>query len=526
MIQSNTETESAATDTRYGRLSIAGGDDVVSQFLVRFGEWGWDEVGFVASTLPEWARVLDVGAYLGTFGLGLSIRKHLGFLCLVEANPRILPLLRANIQTNAACPTAVVSAMVSGAHISLRPRRGDPKDLGSASVGSDAEGDFAAGLPEPALTLSQLSAQYGHFDLIKLDVEGMERDILYANRDYLSRGDATLWIECNQTSKSLRAAELALSWRLPSWYFAFPSHNPDNFRAELEPIYPWAYEAGLLLAPKIPPTMDADLKNHNCILQPIGSVTDLEEAMWFTPRWLPRELAHAGVAQMAAAAGRALLKQSRDNFLPERSTGGIFLNVDRSEGEEIADMSDPLTRERRRREVVEAGFASAEKVALERLSELTLERRRREVVEAGLLQAEKLALERLAQLNEERRRREAAETQRAQAEKLAAKAALDESVMLAAHLDKLTEERKRREVAEQLLASANAHALARLAELGAERERADAAERKLEDARAQAAVGRETNSGRIPARPGRAHKAAGSVLRRLMRRLRWSARSI
>ena len=98
MIQTRTETESAAIDTRYGRLSIPGGDDVVSQFLVRCGEWGWDEVGFVASTLPERARVLDIGAYLGTFGLGLSARKQLGFLCLVEANPRILPLLRANIQ--------------------------------------------------------------------------------------------------------------------------------------------------------------------------------------------------------------------------------------------------------------------------------------------------------------------------------------------------------------------------------------------------------------------------------------------
>ena len=523
MIQTRTETESAAIDTRYGRLSIPGGDDVVSQFLVRCGEWGWDEVGFVASTLPERARVLDIGAYLGTFGLGLSARKQLGFLCLVEANPSVLPLLRANIQTNAACPTAVVSAMVGGAHLPSHPGQGDPSDLGSASAGSGAQGGFAAGLSQPALTLSQLGAQYGRFDLIKLDVEGMERGVLDANRDYLSRGETTLWLECDQTDKSLRAAELALSWRLPSWYFAFPSHNPDNFRAEREPAYPWAYQAGLLVAPMIPPTMDAELCAHNCILRPIGGGADLKEAMWFTPRWLPRELAHAGVVQMAAAAGRALLNQSRDDFLSERSTGGFLLHIGRSEGEEIAaDQNDPLTRERRRREVVEAGFAAAEGTAFERNFWLTQERRRREVVEADLVQAEKLAFERLAQLNDERRRREAAEARRAQAEDLAAKAALDESAKLAAHLDRLTDERRRREVAEHLLASANAHVLARLAELGAERERADAAERKLEDAYAQIAAARERNSAQLPAsRPDRPHKTAGSFLHRLAGRLGW-----
>lgn len=302
MSEPEAEARNGALDTRYGRLSIPGGGDVISRFLARCGEWGWDETGFVASALPERARVLDVGAYLGTFGLGLSLRKRLGFLCLVEANREILPLLRENIQENATCPAAVVSAMVGGADLALRPGRGDPKNLGSTSFASDAEGDPVTDFPERALALAQLRAQYGHFDLIKLDVEGMERDVLYADRDYLSRGEATLWIECNETANSLRAAELALSWRLPTWYFAFPSHNPDNYRAEREPIYPWAYEAGLLVAPRIPPAMDAQLQAHNCILRPIGGIAELKEAMWFTPRWLPRELAHADFAQVAAAA--------------------------------------------------------------------------------------------------------------------------------------------------------------------------------------------------------------------------------
>src|SRR5574337_108457 len=535
MSEPEAEARNGALDTRYGRLSSPGGGDVISQFLGRCGEWGWDETGFVASALPERARVLDVGAYLGTFGLGLSIRKRLGFLCLVEANRKILPLLRENIQENATCPAAVVSAMVSGADLALRPGRGDPKNLGSTSFASDAEGDPVTDFPERAVALAQLRAQYGHFDLIKLDVEGMERDVLYADRDYLSRGEATLWIECNETANSLRAAELALSWRMPTWYFAFPSHNPDNYRAEREPIYPWAYEAGLLMAPRIPPAMDAQLQAHNCILRPIGGIAELREAMWFTPRWLPRELAHADLAQVAAAASRAMLNQSRANFYSSHSTGVALASMEPEDEEVADDIRDPLMRERKRREVVEIGFASAEKIALQRLWELNQERKRRELVEAGLAQAEKLAFERLAQLTEERKKREAAEVERAQAEKLVADAEAAESGKLAERLEQLADERRRREIAEQLLAGANALSLARLAELGAERERADAAEGKLHDAAAQFAAEQAKTGGarkrpekavdKPAAYPGRLRKAFGSSLRGLLRRLRSKARS-
>jgi hypothetical protein len=56
-----------AVETRYGQLRIPGGEDVISLFLARYGEWAWDETGFVASVLTEGARVLDAGAYVGTF---------------------------------------------------------------------------------------------------------------------------------------------------------------------------------------------------------------------------------------------------------------------------------------------------------------------------------------------------------------------------------------------------------------------------------------------------------------------------
>ncbi len=381
-----------ARRTRYGSLATFDEKDQISHFLARCGEWGWDEVGFIASTLPDRVRVLDAGAFLGTFGLGLALRKRLGFLCFVEANPAVLPLLEANVRRNGNCPFVVVGAMVASANSVSRPGRADPFNLGSTSFLEGAPGEELVEPSSRSISLAELRAEHGDFDLIKLDVEGMEHEILRGDEDYLKRGGTALWVECNDDPRSLKLAELLLSWGLEVHYFAFPSHNPDNFLGEAEPILPWAYEAGLLAAPKTTPRLDPEFVAHRCILRPIASVADLKEAMWLTPRWLPAELADADVVELAGIASRGLRRQERGTFLTAQ-----------------ADAENSRLRE------TEAGLARAEALAFERLGQLNLERERREATEAGLARAEALAFEHLGQLELEREQREAAEQQLARA---------------------------------------------------------------------------------------------------------------
>ncbi len=64
------------------------------------------------------------------------------------------------------------------------------------------------------------------------------------------------------------------------------------------------------------PRLNAQLIEHDCILRPIKALEYLREALWRTPRWLPAELACTKPSELAALAGRAILAQKRDNFLP------------------------------------------------------------------------------------------------------------------------------------------------------------------------------------------------------------------
>jgi FkbM family methyltransferase len=302
--------------TRYGVLTVPDvRTDVIGRFLEHYGEWAWDEVRFVASVLPENASILDVGAFLGTFGLGVSAYAELRRICFVEANSAVTPALKGNIQRNARVPSAVYEALVRGVDDPLGAGHTDPGNLGSTTFVRPTTCDSSVAPPAARFTLGELNRKEGPFDLIKLDVEGMEADILRAGADVLLAGETAVWVECNEDARSIAVAELLLSWGLDVHYFAFPAHNPDNFRGAAEPIFPMAYEAGLLAGARTVPTLDETLHAHGCILQPVWSSERLREIMWRTPRWGMAEWHGEPLAHLAALAGHTLRGDNFANYL-------------------------------------------------------------------------------------------------------------------------------------------------------------------------------------------------------------------
>ena len=304
----------ALIPTRYGLLHTPGRDgDLVEQVLRGYGEWAWLETCFLASVLPDHARVLDGGAFLGTFGLGLALLRPLAGLWAVEANWAVQPYLAENLRL-APCPAAAIGALLAGPGALPRPGAAPAGNASAASFLPGATGDPVAG-PPCAVTLAGLRAMYGPFDLIKLDLEGMEAEVLPSDGAALSGGGTALWIECNEDPHALDLCALLLSWGLPVHYFAAPAFNPGNFAGNPEPALPWSYEAGLLAAPRQPPELASELRRAGCILHRIGTVADLEEALWRTPRWGMPDWPVDDPPALAALAGRTLRCQPRDTFL-------------------------------------------------------------------------------------------------------------------------------------------------------------------------------------------------------------------
>src|SRR5258706_11539894 len=87
-------------ETRYGQLWVPSTNDLISGFLLEYGEWADLELRFIADNIADNSSILDIGAFLGTFGIGLSQIKKLESVSFFEANDKIIPALTANVSMN------------------------------------------------------------------------------------------------------------------------------------------------------------------------------------------------------------------------------------------------------------------------------------------------------------------------------------------------------------------------------------------------------------------------------------------
>lgn len=213
------------------------------------------------------------------------------------------------------------------------------------------------------LTLAELRKQYGPFDLIKIDAEGMEYAILQDDREFVAAGTSLIWVECNEEISSLDCADLLLELGLKLHYFAFPAHNFKNYHSQTEPLLPWAYEAGLLASRhQTIPELDELLARDLCFLKKITNREDLRRALWETPRWTPPEWPMTSSSiQLAALASRQIRSQSYESFLEKKKApDSVAPERDYSEAQKLKNRLD----------TAEEALEFARTLALERLDHL------------------------------------------------------------------------------------------------------------------------------------------------------------
>lgn len=269
------------TPTRYGVMRCFLDDDLISRFLRVYGEWAHFETQLLASL--RCARVFDIGAYLGTFSLGVAVSEP-DFVLAVEANPEAHALLRANLARNLPAPYATLNAAVlqdSGA-VTGAPSAVDNR--GTFTVHAPSPG--APGPVIPVRTLAELRAEFGPYDLLKLDVEGSEREVIHSDAEWIVANKPVIWAECNEHPDSLALFSLLQALGYDLWFYRFPAFNPDNFLASGQRLVPLGHEAGLLaVAPGgPPPTCPPEAARAGAELVRVDGVESLRQALWRTPR--------------------------------------------------------------------------------------------------------------------------------------------------------------------------------------------------------------------------------------------------
>ncbi|WP_299933158.1 FkbM family methyltransferase [uncultured Pelagimonas sp.] len=162
-----------------------------------------EDLAKVAEHLPKAPRVLDVGANVGNHAIYFATQCDAASVIVVEPNPLALAPLVANIVLNNLTDVIRMDALGVGlgaeSEAGLFMKRHD-RNLGGTKMLRGRDGDLEVHAGDMLFEEEQ-------FDLIKIDVEGMEMEVLTGLEATVERCKPLLFIEVDDAN-----AEAFQSW--------------------------------------------------------------------------------------------------------------------------------------------------------------------------------------------------------------------------------------------------------------------------------------------------------------------------
>ena len=144
------------------------------QNVIRSGTfYELEELELIAELVEHPRRILDVGANIGNHTLYFAHRFDPELTVPVEPNPRVVPLLRANLGLNwhHSFDLSLVGYGLSDQEGTGTSRLKSERNLGGARLIADGTGCIPIVIGDNALRGMT-------YDLIKIDVEGMENQAI------------------------------------------------------------------------------------------------------------------------------------------------------------------------------------------------------------------------------------------------------------------------------------------------------------------------------------------------------------
>jgi len=163
--------------------------DIIQGYICFFGIWEPDVTAFLQRTLREGDTVVDVGANVGYDTLlAASLVGTGGRVIAIEASPSIHRRLTDNLERNGPPPQvrALLTA-VAAAPGTVTVYQGPPTNLGQTTTAAHLGYPAEAQVPAAPLAALLTDEEIASARVIKIDVEGTEREIVAGLADDLDR---------------------------------------------------------------------------------------------------------------------------------------------------------------------------------------------------------------------------------------------------------------------------------------------------------------------------------------------------
>lgn len=224
---------------RHGIFLANENDVYIGGALIAYGEFCELEGRFLQGYCRAGNVVVEVGSNIG--GHTVTIAQAVGSegrVLAIEPQPVVFQSMCANLALNCLLN---VDALNCGCAETQRV-------LTLPAVDYAQEGNFgglalrppsaAPSIPVQCEALDNLLQRYSRVDLIKIDVEGMEQDVLAGAANAIRAFEPVLYVENDRPQKSASLIEAIHALNYRAWWHIPPLFNPDNYYANKHNLYP------------------------------------------------------------------------------------------------------------------------------------------------------------------------------------------------------------------------------------------------------------------------------------------------
>jgi FkbM family methyltransferase len=231
---------------RYGQMVYNINDTYIGPSLDLYGEFSEGEVELFRQMVKPGNVVIEVGANIGAHTVFFARQVSPGGMVLAFEPQRVIhQTLCANMALNSIPNVFCIQAAVGAAHGALKVPPIDytrETNFGGVSLGTYQVGETVPVVPLDSYNLPGC-------DLIKVDVEGMEEDVLRGAVKIIERFRPVLYVENDREDKSaglvrfIDSLGYKMYWHKPLYF------NPDNFMCNPNNIFSNVISINMLCVP-------------------------------------------------------------------------------------------------------------------------------------------------------------------------------------------------------------------------------------------------------------------------------------
>ncbi len=235
---------------RHGMMTYPVNDAFIGRSLDLYGEWCEAELETLGTLVGPGATIVDVGANIGSHTVYFArLVGPEGRVIAFEPQSFAHGLLVANLATNGFFNTRCERAAVGKEPGKARIPRIDPtkrSNFGAVSVDQGPSHEAMDDVEVRTIDVLDLEA----CTLIKIDVEGMECDVLEGAKRTILRHKPVIFVENNTVQRSRTLLRMIASLGYRAYWHIAPYYRSDNHFANPENVFaPYQPEANLVCIP-------------------------------------------------------------------------------------------------------------------------------------------------------------------------------------------------------------------------------------------------------------------------------------